>query len=282
MESLPISKTISVKDAGFNEYWLQEQIWENPGCLELGDLESISKEKQTSSGGKLDILLKNPVDDSMYEVEVMLGETDASHIIRTIEYWDLIKKKWPQRQHFAVLVAEKITKRFFNVIQLMSNSIPIVAIQANIIDIEGKRSLHFTKILDSYEEPEDDLTVSTEIYDRKYWEKKSIYVLEIAERILEITSEIYDSASLVFGKSRISIACGGYNQMALFSRVGSKALIQFRFGDNKEAIQTLLDDASIPYTEQRSHFKITIGKSDLEEKQETFQKIAELNKRWWE
>lgn len=27
-------------------------------------------------------------DVKWYEVEVQLGETDASHIIRTIEYWD--------------------------------------------------------------------------------------------------------------------------------------------------------------------------------------------------
>ncbi len=43
----------------------------------------------------------------MYEIEVQLGETDPSHIIRTIEYWDLVKRKWPQRQHFAVLVANE-------------------------------------------------------------------------------------------------------------------------------------------------------------------------------
>jgi len=42
----------------------------------------------------------------MYEVEVMLGETDPSHIIRSIEYWDNEKRKYPQRQHFAVLIAE--------------------------------------------------------------------------------------------------------------------------------------------------------------------------------
>jgi hypothetical protein len=33
-------------------------------------------------------LLKNPEDDSMFEVELQLGATDESHIIRTIEYWE--------------------------------------------------------------------------------------------------------------------------------------------------------------------------------------------------
>ena len=44
----------------------------------------------------LDILLKDPQDDTMFEVEVMLGETDETHIIRTIEYWDNEKRRWPQ------------------------------------------------------------------------------------------------------------------------------------------------------------------------------------------
>ena len=125
---IEIAHPISIREAGLDEYWLQNQIVENPACLQLGELETIAKERQQSSGGRLDILLKNPEDDLMYEVEVMLGETDETHIIRTIEYWDNEKRKWPQRQHSAVLVAEHINRRFFNVIHLLSYSIPIVAI----------------------------------------------------------------------------------------------------------------------------------------------------------
>ena len=111
---------ISIRNAGYNEFWLRDFIYDNPSCLGLGDIEAISKEKIQSSGGRLDILLKDPEDDSMYEAEIMLGETDESHIIRTIEYWDNEKRRWPQRKHSAVLIAETITRRFFNVIQLLS------------------------------------------------------------------------------------------------------------------------------------------------------------------
>ena len=83
---IPIAKVISIREAGLDEYWLQAQIWENPTCLGLGDLESVVKERQQSSGGRLDILVKNPVDDSMYEVEIMLGETDESHIISLVDF----------------------------------------------------------------------------------------------------------------------------------------------------------------------------------------------------
>src|SRR5271163_1935179 len=124
---ISIATQVSIREAGFDEFWLQDQIYDNPSCLGLGELEASQRERRQLSGGRLDILLKNPEDDSMYEVEVMLGETDETHIIRTIEYWDNEKRRWPQRQHYAVLVAENINRRFFNVIHLLSNSIPIVA-----------------------------------------------------------------------------------------------------------------------------------------------------------
>ena len=107
-ETIPIAATRWIRDCGFDEIWLQDQIAESPACLQLGELELVSRERQQAGGGRLDILLKDPQDDSMYEVEVMLGDTDETHIIRTIEYWDREKRKWPQRQHFAVLVASPL------------------------------------------------------------------------------------------------------------------------------------------------------------------------------
>src|SRR5581483_10023010 len=154
-EDIEIAQSVTIREAGLDEYWLQDQIADNPVCLGLGDLELVSKERAQSTGGRLDILLKNSEDDSMYEVEVMLGETDETHIIRTIEYWDNEKRRWPQRQHFAVLVAEHINRRFFNVIHLLSHSIPIIAIQVAMLTINGKKSVFFTKVLDTYEEVDD-------------------------------------------------------------------------------------------------------------------------------
>jgi len=47
--------------------------------------------------------------DARYEIEIQLGATDPSHIIRTIEYWDTEKERYPQYDHCAVIVAEEIT-----------------------------------------------------------------------------------------------------------------------------------------------------------------------------
>jgi hypothetical protein len=41
MTNIPIAKTVPIREAGFDEYWLQEQIINNPSALDLGDLEVI-------------------------------------------------------------------------------------------------------------------------------------------------------------------------------------------------------------------------------------------------
>jgi hypothetical protein len=116
MSEIKTTTVLTLAECGYNEFWLRDCIYEDPSILGLGDLQPVTKEITQPQGGRLDLLLKNPADDSMYEVELQLGATDESHIIRTIEYWDNAKKMWPKRSHTAVLVAEKITSRFFNVV----------------------------------------------------------------------------------------------------------------------------------------------------------------------
>lgn len=99
-DEIAICEQISIRDAGKDEHWLQDQIWNNPSFLGLGELEPIRKEKRQSSGGRLDILLGNPEDDSRYAVEVMLGETDETHIVRTIEYWLRERRQHPTKHEF--------------------------------------------------------------------------------------------------------------------------------------------------------------------------------------
>ena len=44
----------------------------------------------------MDLLLQDADDNDRYEVEIELGTTDESRIIRTIEYWDIERKRYPQ------------------------------------------------------------------------------------------------------------------------------------------------------------------------------------------
>lgn len=282
-DTIPIGKSQSIRSCGYDEFWLQDQIADNPACLQLGELELLSRERQQASGGRLDILLKDPEDDSMYEVEVMLGETDETHIIRTIEYWDNEKRKWPQRQHFAVLVAETITRRFFNVIQLLSHAIPIIAIQVNIVEADGKRLLHFSKVLDTYEEPEDEGGTGGKEYNEDFWRQKSSWTLDTANALLDATRPALPGAALNFVKNYIAVEVNGYNYLWLHKRSNGRSLLGCWFSDTHlpEAI-SLLDEAGMAYTKKNQRLRITTDKQTIAAKADTLAKIAELVKKSWE
>jgi hypothetical protein len=108
-----------------------------------------------------------------YEVEIQLGATDPSHIIRSIEYWDIEKKRYPKYDHCAVIVAEEITGRFMNVISLFNGSIPLIALQMSAVKHGDEIELIFTKVLDRITLGSDEDDAVAEATDRNYWEKKA-------------------------------------------------------------------------------------------------------------
>ena len=282
-DAIPIGKSQSIRSCGYDEFWLQDQIADNPSCLQLGDLEVIFRERKQASGGRLDILLKDPEDDSMYEVEVMLGETDESHIIRTIEYWDNEKRKWPQRQHSAVLVAETITRRFFNVIQLLNHAIPIIAIQVNVVEADGKKILHFSKILDAYEEPEDDGGSVGQQYNEDYWKERSPWTLDAAKALLEATRSTLAGATLNFVKYYIGIEVNGNNYMWLHKRSSGRSLLSCWFTEpHLPTAIALLEEAGLAYTKKGQTLRISTDKTAITSKAPTLAKIADLVKKSWE
>src|SRR5690606_20233014 len=105
-------KTISLRNHPIlDERWLQGVIAEDPTILGLGDVIVKDKERIHRGLGRLDLLLQDEDGHGRYEVEIQLGATDESHIIRTLEYWDIEKRKYPQYDHVGVIVAEDITSR---------------------------------------------------------------------------------------------------------------------------------------------------------------------------
>jgi len=93
-----------------NERWVQQRIADDPSLLGLGDLILKDKERIQPKAGRLDLLFQDPDSVRRYEVEIQLGQTNEAHIIRTLEYWDIEKKRYPQYEHSAVIVAEDIYK----------------------------------------------------------------------------------------------------------------------------------------------------------------------------
>jgi hypothetical protein len=78
--------SVELRSVGLSEKWLQDQIEQDTSILGLGELRIIGKEHHQASGGRIDFLMYDDDADLFYEIEVMLGTLDESHIIRTIEY----------------------------------------------------------------------------------------------------------------------------------------------------------------------------------------------------
>ena len=131
-----------------NETWVQDVIANDPGILGLGDVVVKDRERKQPRAGRLDLLLQEIDSEKRYEVEIQLGDVDESHIIRTIEYWDIERRRYPQYDHCGVIIAESITSRFLNVIGLFNGMIPLIAIQMTAIKTESGVGLNFTKVLD--------------------------------------------------------------------------------------------------------------------------------------
>ncbi|MCU9601351.1 hypothetical protein [Pallidibacillus thermolactis] len=279
--------SISLKDhPKINEKWVQKIIAEDPSILGLGDIELKDIERKQPRAGRLDFLFQDE-NNRRYCVEVQLGKTDESHIIRTIEYWDLERKRYPQYEHVAVIVAEDITSRFLNVISLFNGHIPIVAIQMSAFKInENSIGLNFVKVLDetalqTYDDDENSQTM----VDRAYWENKaSKYTLEIADSLLGIIQEEIDSdIRLKYNKFYIGLERMGLaNNFITFKPRKDHLIVQPRLEKNDET-DKLLEELGLDvleYDQRGKCYRIRLKKEDVKEHKEEITKLfikAETN-----
>lgn len=197
---------------GLDERWLQVRIEEDPSLLGLGDINVVRREKSQPSGGRLDFLMYDPDRELRYEVEIMLGVLDESHIIRTIEYWDIERQRYPAYDHRAVIVAEEITARFFNVIRLLNRAVPLIAIQLSAFSFDNSVVLHFTKVLDVFEEAGDVEEAGGDPVDRRYWEKRAgTASLAVLDNLIALVEREIGTPRVTYNKNHVALGTGGFN-----------------------------------------------------------------------
>ena len=251
-----------------NEDMIQKFIFDNPTVLGLGDLTPIQREKIQPSGGRLDILLADD-SGSRYEVEIQLGATDPSHIIRTIEYWDTEKKRYPQYDHCAVIVAEEITGRFMNVISLFNGSIPLIALQLSAYKHGEDTSLVFTKIIDRIDlgTDEEEELVTT---DRNYWENKKSTknIMKIVDSIYEDLGELISDYELKYNKFYIGLAINGVAKNFLAFKP-MKKFMYLRFkGHEDSEINKALEDTGLDFSYDSKWKRYDVKINNFKEYQE--------------
>ncbi len=250
-----------------DERWLQNRIGEDPTLLGLGDLVLKDRERPQPRAGRLDLLLQDAETNKRYEVEIQLGKTDEAHIIRTIEYWDIERKRYPQYDHTAVIVAEDITSRFLSVIGLFNGSIPLVAIQLSAIRLGDTVSLVCSKVLDEIrlglvDEDEEVQAVT----DRSYWEARaSKHTLAMADEMLEVVRTLDSDLELKYNKFYIGLAKGGQpNNFVIFRPKKDWLRLEVRL-DRSDETQAQLDGSSLDvmdYDSRWGRYRIRLVKGD--------------------
>jgi hypothetical protein len=262
------------------ESWIQEQIANDPSMLGLGDLVLKDKERTHPRAGRLDLLLQDPETKRRYEVEIQLGKTDESHIIRTIEYWDIERKRYPQYEHCAVIIAEDITSRFSNVINLFNGTIPLIAIQMNAYKFGEDIALVFTKILDEIKlglvDEDEEIRQET---DRDYWLKRgTTETVKMADEILELIKDFATDLELKYNKFYIGLAKDGqpYN-FAIFRPMKKVMAIELKLPQSEET-QALIDEAGFDdmgYDARWGNYRLRLTKPEIKSKSDVLNKLLQ-------
>jgi hypothetical protein len=276
-----VAKIVSLKNhPTLNEKWLQERIVEDPSILGLGNLDVRESERIQPTGGRLDLLMSDPDTLTRYEVEIQLGASDEKHIIRTLEYWDVERRRYPQYDHVAVLVAEDVTSRFLNVVSLFNGFIPIIAIQMQALDVGGVLTLSSSRVLDVINLGTDEEDSAGAATDRLYWESKANSAsLKLADRFVELAKEKDSTLLPKYNKYYIGLARNGIADN-FFSLKPKKNWIIFqpKIAPNIELNQKL-DDAGLhvlAYERRFNHYKIRISEAELTEHIDLIREIISM------
>ncbi len=266
-----------------SEKWVQNQLINDPSLLGLGELAVKDVERRQPRSGRLDLLLVDPDTSTRYEVEVQLGATDESHIIRTIEYWDTERRRYPQYEHIAVIVAEQITSRFFNVISLLNGSIPIIAIQMSAYELdEDTVTIICTKVLDHValgtdEEDEGEPT------DRRYWETQSSReTMALVDAFFELVQQKDPEVELKYNKFYIGLARAGVASNYVTMRPRRRQLgLRFRISQSDE-VDALVEGsgaASLPYSSRDQLYRLVVRGNELVERRDLLEAMLEHARR---
>ncbi len=265
------------KDSRINEQWLEGKIFDDPSLLGLGDLVVRERQKRQPTGGRLDLLLEDvqTTPATRYEVELQLGATDPSHIIRTIEYWDIEKARYPHYNHIAVIVAEEVTARFLNVIGLFNKAIPLIAIQMKCVEIDGKFALLAARVLD-WVPPGIDEGDGGEPADQNTWRTKFQESMRVFDRILEMIQGNDSSIQPNYRKAHISLISGGKVSTAIgFTPQKNAVSTWFKIPHDQE-LTDRLDEAGLNVTaDGNGVYRVKIRDDDVEKRHELLRDLIQ-------
>lgn len=280
LDFLPIGDLSSIDEASIHEF-----IKDDPSILGLGDVFVRDHERRQSAAGRLDLLLEDDEGTRRYEVEIQLGATDPDHIIRTIEYWDLERRRHPRYDHIAVIVAEEITSRFFNVIQLFNRHIPLIAIQMKAVKIpnqpndQNEIGIIFTKVLDISKFDFDENEMSYKPFNIDNWtedNRASKETISMVNELIKLCHPFAPTAEPRYRKDYIGITVNGKAcNFTTFKPKSHQTIIEIKLPRSEETEAEFEQQGIIPltYNKYYKYYPIKIAHEDLEKHRDFLYKM---------
>lgn len=272
---------ISMKDdQNFNERWLHEQLIEDPSLLGLGeDLVVRDSERRQPSGGRLDLLLVDSVSGKRYEVELQLGSIDESHLIRTIEYWDIERTRYPDHEHVAVIVAENVTGRFLNVIHILQGAVPLIAIQLKLVKVGETYTIVASRIVDFIARGTEDEDAGRDT-DRDWWRQKSSdETMAVVDALFKRVKEIVPGAEPKYNQQYIGATIDGRvrNVVSITPRKKGHVLANFKIVQSQEMDDWFsnLELSTLPPLGDLERYRVRIRAIDLENRSKEIDELIQ-------
>lgn len=276
-----------LKSLGLGEVWLQQQIATDPSLLGLGELTVFQREKTQPTGGRVDFIMSDALNETRYEIEIMLGATDPSHIIRTIEYWDMERQRSPMVEHRAVIVAEEITSRFFNVIRLLNRAVPLIAIQLSAFQFGDEVVLQFIRVLDTYEfggEEEESESGPAELTDRVYWDRRARpEALATIDAIVSLIADAGVEPKVTYNRTHIALGTSGYNFAWFYPRkIATHCPVRLKIGsEQRPALMTKLEEAGLEAENKgQASIQMFLKPEQVEEHRDLLNEVLRVAEHW--
>ncbi|MGH9893374.1 MAG: hypothetical protein ACREA0_15575, partial [bacterium] len=210
---LTFVKSSPVSLAGHHDYdeaWLEQLIKSDTGLLGLGSVDVIASQVHQAKG-RVDLLLRDEKNEVVYVVELMLGDLDESHIVRTIEYWLKERERQSHKDYelVAVLAAERVLEsRFVDVVRFLSRQMPFLLMEISALQVESRLTLKFTKVFDGRRAEAEAVSVTPEATRESWIEAGSLETVSLAEKFVEMLKEINPSISLTFRQYFLGLRIG--------------------------------------------------------------------------
>jgi predicted transport protein len=265
-----------------SERWVQSLIAADPSVLGLGDLVLRGQERIQPHAGRLDLLLQDLDTKRRYEVELQLGATDESHIIRTIEYWDIEKKRYPQYDHCAVLIAEDVTSRFLNILSLFNGLVPFIAIQMQALKVGECLTLIFTTVVNELSRGlvDEDEDAEAAPANRAYWEEHAAKpTMALTDELFTLVKQLDPSLELKFNKFYIGLSREGQPFNFVTFRPQKKHVVLHVPLPESDDLDSKIENAAIDtldYDKRWREYRLRLGSEDIKNNSATLRELMQL------